>query len=154
VQPLDEVRDQVVETLQQQKATSAALEAAQAMVDRLRAGEEMAVVAGSFGVQTPGLVGRTAPGVPPAVLELAFTMPRPADAAQAFASGDDGAGDALVVAVAKVADGDSAGLDERAREAEASLLADSLARAAYDRLVDDLEARAKIERSEMPADTQ
>ncbi len=41
-----------------------------------------------------------------------------------------------------------------AREAEASLLADSLARAAYDRLVDDLEARAKIERSEMPADTQ
>jgi len=154
VQPLDEVRDQVVEILQQQKASTAALEAARAMVQRLQAGEEMAVVAGPFDVQAPGLVGRTAPGVPPAVLELAFAISRPTSGAQAFASGDDGVGNALVVAVAKVADGDSAGLDEAAREAEASMLADNLARGAYDRLVDDLEARAKIERSEMPADTQ
>ena len=154
VQPLDEVRDQVVEILQQQKASTAALEAARAMVQRLQAGEEMAVVAGRFDVQAPGLVGRTAPGVPPAVLELAFAISRPTSGAQAFASGDDGVGNALVVAVAKVADGDSAGLDEAAREAEASMLADNLARGAYDRLVDDLEARAKIERSEMPADTQ
>ena len=34
-------------------------------------------VAGAFEPQTPGLVGRTAPGVPPMVLELAFGMPRP-----------------------------------------------------------------------------
>jgi peptidyl-prolyl cis-trans isomerase D len=153
VQPLDEVRDQVVETLQQQKASSAALEAAQAMVERLQAGEEMTAVIGDFEVQTPGLVGRTAPGIPPAVLELAFTMPRPTDGSQSFASGESGAGDALVVAVAKVADGDSAGLDEPAREAEARMLSDSLGRGAYDRLVDDLEARAKVERAEMPADT-
>jgi peptidyl-prolyl cis-trans isomerase D len=154
VQPLDQVRDQVVETLQQQQASAAALDAARAMVERLQAGEEMASVAGGLEVQSTGLVGRTAADVPPAVLQLAFTMPRPADGGQTFASGDDGAGDALVVALHKVADGDSKELDDRAREAEASMLADTLARAAYDRLVDDLEARAKIERSAMPADTQ
>jgi hypothetical protein len=80
-------------------------------------------------------------------------MPRPTDGSQSFASGEGGAGDALVVAVAKVTDGDTAGVDEPAREAEARMLSDGLGRGAYDRLVDDLEARATIERAEMPADT-
>lgn len=154
VQPLEEVRDQVAETLQQQKASAAALEAARAMVERVEAGEAIADVAGAFTVQTPGLVGRTAADVPPAVLELAFTMSRPAaDATPSVASGDDRTGNALVVVLEQVSDGDGSGLDERAREAEASVLADGLARATYDQLVDDLQARAKIERSEMPADT-
>jgi peptidyl-prolyl cis-trans isomerase D len=120
-----------------------------------KSGEDLSAVAGDFEPRTPGLVGRTAPGVPPAVLELGFGMPRPADGQQGFASGEDSSGDgaALVVVLSKVVDGDVAALDDRARAAEARVLADGLGRAAYARLVDDLQARAKIERSEMPADT-
>jgi peptidyl-prolyl cis-trans isomerase D len=155
VEPLEEVRDQVVELIQQQKAEQAALAAAEAMVQRLKSGEDLSAVAGDFEPRTPGLVGRTAPGVPPAVLELGFGMPRPADGQQGFASGEDSSGDgaALVVVLSKVVDGDVAALDDRARAAEARVLADGQGRAAYARLVDDLQARAKIERSEMPADT-
>jgi len=155
VEPLEEVREQVVELIQQQKAKHAALAAAEAMVQRLESGEDLSRVAGDFEPRTPGLVGRTAPGVPPAVLQLAFGMPRPADAQQGFASGEDDSGDgaALVVALSKVVDGDFAALDDPARDAEARVLADGLGRAAYARLVDDLQARAKIERSAMPVDT-
>ena len=153
VQPLDEVRDRIVEILQQQQASSAALAAADTMVERLRAGEAESAVAGDFEVQTPGLVGRTAPGLPPAVLELAFDLPRPTVDGRVFGRVEDGAGNAVVVAVEKVIDGDSAGLDEGAREAEASMLSDTLARSAYTQLIDELEARANIERSELPADT-
>ena len=155
VQPLEEVREQVIEQIGQQKAEQAALEAAQGMVRRLESGDALSDVAGAFEPQTPGLVGRTAPGVPPAVLELAFDMPRPAEGQQTFASGDDGGADgaALVVVLSQVADGDPTALDERARASEARVLADGLGRSAYEQLIDDLQARAKIERSEMPADT-
>ncbi|MGB5831135.1 MAG: SurA N-terminal domain-containing protein [Thiohalocapsa sp.] len=154
VEPLEAVRDQVAEALNQQKAAIAALEAAESMVQRLESGEDMASVVNPFELQTPGAIGRTAPEVPQAVLELAFRMPRPAEGQRGFASGDDPTGDALVVALSKVVDGDAAGLDERAREAEARVLADGLGRSAYGRLLEDLETRARIERSALPADIQ
>ena len=153
VQPLAEVRDKVIAQLQERDAADAALAQAKSMVERLQAGEDLAAVAGKFEAKTPGLVGRTENGVPPKVLELAFALPRPATGAKGFVSGRDDQGDGLVVAVGEVVDGDPAALDAQARKAEAQMLADTLARDAYDQLLDDLQSRAKIERRPLPADT-
>jgi peptidyl-prolyl cis-trans isomerase D len=154
LQPLDDVRDRVVELLQQRKASEAAAEAAQAMVRELESGNELAETAGDFELQTPGLVGRNEPNVPQAVLSLAFEMPRPAPGAKVYASGATATGDSFVVALSRVVDGDAAELAESAKEAQSRLLAEGLARASYERLLEDMESRAKIVRSEMPADTE
>jgi peptidyl-prolyl cis-trans isomerase D len=153
VRPLDEVRDQVVELIQQRKSSEAAMSAASSMVERLQSGETLAAAAGDFEVKTPGLVERNAPEVPAAVLELAFSMPRPGAGAPRFDSVETGAGDAVVVVLTQVVDGDPAALDQAAREAEARLLSDTLARSAYEHLLDDLQSRAKIERETLPPDT-
>jgi peptidyl-prolyl cis-trans isomerase D len=153
VRPLDEVRDQVVELIQQRKSSEAAMSAASSMVVRLQSGETLAAAAGDFEVKTPGLVERNAPEVPAAVLELAFSMPRPGAGAPRFDSVETGAGDAVVVVLTQVVDGDPAALDQAAREAEARLLSDTLARSAYEHLLDDLQSRAKIERETLPPDT-
>jgi peptidyl-prolyl cis-trans isomerase D len=153
VRPLDEVREQVIELIQQQKASAAALAAADDMVERLQRGEPLTAVAGDFEVKTAGLVGRTVAGVPPEVLQLAFSMPRPtADVPRADRAATDSGG-AVVVALTQVVDGDPSTSDQAEREAEARLLADTLSRSAYQSLLDDLESRADIEREALPPDT-
>lgn len=153
VRPLDEVREQVIELIQQQKASAAALAAADDMVERLQRGEPLTAVAGDFEVKTAGLVGRTVAGVPPEALQLAFSMPRPtADVPRADRAATDSGG-AVVVALTQVVDGDPSTSDQAEREAEARLLADTLSRSAYQSLLDDLESRADIEREALPPDT-
>jgi len=215
VRPLDEVRDDIVTILKQQQAAAAALAAAEAMVERLRGGEDLASLAAELApaapeamegaaagspsaavvpdtgaaeavavepvpdapagdeqvadaaaadvpapetadveqpappeavIEEPGQVARNQPGVPPTVLELAFMAPRPVDGAASYAAGQDPDGDAVVVAVRAVEDGDSGTLEPAAREAERRLLTQTSAEHGFDALLDDLVARAKIER--------
>jgi peptidyl-prolyl cis-trans isomerase D len=123
------------------------------LVERLQNGETLAAATGDFEVKTLGLVERNASEVPAAVLELAFSMPRPGAGAPRADSAETGTGDAVVVVLTQVVDGDPAALDQAAREAEARLLSDTLARSAYEHLLDDLQSRAKIERETLPPDT-
>ncbi|MCF7990047.1 MAG: SurA N-terminal domain-containing protein [Thiohalocapsa sp.] len=150
--PLEEVREDIVSLIRERKAAEAALAASEDMVRRLREGAALEDVAGEYSVETPGLIGRNAPDVPPRVLELAFTLPRPAEDAPSYASGAGGAG-AVVVAVSRVVDGNPVALEPERLESEARLLADARARQAFEALRTDLESRAKIERAPLPEET-
>ncbi len=150
VRPLDEVREEIVKAIRERDAAVAVLAAADAMVNRLEQGEALSVVAGESTVETPGLVGRAAPGIPPAVSTLAFSLPRPTDAGASFGSAAADNGDAVVVAVTRVEDGDASTLDAAARQSESRSIADALARSEYSQLLLEMEAHANIIR-QLPA---
>lgn len=152
VPPLEEVRDELVAELQAQQAAEAALTRAESIAERLRAGAAAEQAAGEYDWQRPGLVGRTADEVPAPVLRLAFSARRPAGGGATFTSGRGSGGDALVVAVTAVEDGDIASSESGQVEAEAQVLSQSLARGAVSSVVENLEARAKIERRLPEAD--
>jgi peptidyl-prolyl cis-trans isomerase D len=157
VPPLEEVRDEIVETLRQQRAAEAALAAAETLVERLQGGADLAALAAQVEpeaatVEEPGKVARTEPGVPPTVLELAFDAPRPAAGAASYATGQQPDGDAVVVAVRAVEDGDGEGLEPAARAAERRLLTRIQAEHAFERVLDDLVVRADIDRRKLSSE--
>ncbi|WP_058557182.1 SurA N-terminal domain-containing protein [Thiohalocapsa sp. ML1] len=147
VRPLDEVRDEIVAALKAQQAATAARAEADAMVARLRAGESLDAVAAELEIKSPGEVSRSQADVPPTVLELAFSAPRPAeDGVPSYASGAEPGGDAVIVAVRAVADGSAEAMDPAMRDAERRLLAQIQGEHGFNAVLDDLVARAKVER--------
>lgn len=152
--PLAEVREQIVTAIRAKAAADAALGAAKALVDRLEAGEALEAVAGERKIERPGLVGRTDAGVPAAALSLAFSLPRPADGKTRFGSVEAADGGAMIVAVTKVEEGDTATLDEATRSAEQRVLKDVLGRAANAGVQEDLQARARLDRSPLAAEAE
>lgn len=147
VRPLDEVRDQIVASLKAEQAAEAARAEAEARLERLRAGESLDAVAAELEVKSPGAVSRNQPDVPPTVLELAFSAPRPADGgAPSYASGVAADGDAVLVAVRGVEDGSTEAMNPAVRDAERRLLAQIQGEHGFDAVLDDLVARAKVER--------
>jgi peptidyl-prolyl cis-trans isomerase D len=157
VRPLDEVRDEIIATLKQQQAAEAAAAAAEAMAERLRAGEDMAALAAAAEpepatLEEPGKVDRSQADVPPTVLDLAFAAPRPAEGTASYAAGQQPNGDAVVVAVRAVEDGQSDALEVGALDAERRLLTRIQAEHGFQRVLDDLVRRAKIERRELSSE--
>ena len=96
-------------------------------------------------IEEPGMVARNQPGVPPTVLELAFTAPRPVDGKAGYVAGQAPDGDGVVVAVRAVQDGTNEDLEPTARDAERRMLTQVAAEHGFDAVLDDLVARAKIE---------
>jgi peptidyl-prolyl cis-trans isomerase D len=152
--PLEEVREEIVTALAEQTASEAALAAAEAMVAELKAGAELASVAADYEVEEPGSVSRNAPNVPPTPLELAFQAPRPAEGQISYASGPMPNGSAVVVAVSGVEDADADALEASAKDAERRRLSQTLGRHGYDAVLDDLVARAKVERRQLPSSNE
>jgi peptidyl-prolyl cis-trans isomerase D len=76
--PLDAVREEIIAAIREQKASAAAQAEAKAMTDRLLAGEALTSVAGKHPITETGLVQRDAESVPGEIIDLAFTLPRPA----------------------------------------------------------------------------
>jgi peptidyl-prolyl cis-trans isomerase D len=147
VRPLEEVRDEIVAALKAEQAATAARAEAEAMLQRLRAGESLEAVAAELEIKRPGEVSRSQADVPPTVLELAFSAPRPAeDGAPSYASGVVADGDAVIVAVRAVADGSTEAMDPAMRDAERRLLAQIQGEHGFNAVLDDLVARAKVER--------
>ncbi|MFP4245630.1 MAG: SurA N-terminal domain-containing protein [Halochromatium sp.] len=154
VRPLAEVRDEIVARLEAQQAAEAAQAEAEAIAERVRAGQTLAEAAEGFEVIDAGQVGRAADELPPEVIRLAFSLPRPdadAEIRVGSTSAEDG-GDAFVVLVSEVIDGDPARLDAAEIEAEAGVLERTLATADVDAVLADMQARAKIERKPVVAD--
>jgi len=145
-QPLDEVRDQILQTLRDRRAAEAAAAAAAETVKQLESGAERGTVAGDFETKDAGLIARDATEVPAGVRELAFTLARPPEGGASFGSRSLEDGDAVVVLVSAVADGSIADLDQAALDQERERLRQGIGRSYYDQLVADLERRAKIER--------
>jgi peptidyl-prolyl cis-trans isomerase D len=155
VKPLEAVRAQVVADLRDQDATEAAKAAAAKLADQLKSGAKMAQVASGYELKQPGLVTRTKPDVPPAVLEVAFSLSRPQKDGATYGSTLVAQGDAAVVGVSDVVDGSPKGLSQAAREQEGRALAQLIGSRYYDDLVEDLVSRAKITRkpiAESPGD--
>jgi peptidyl-prolyl cis-trans isomerase D len=153
VRPLDEVRGEIITSLREQQAAAGALAAAEDMAGRLRAGDALEALLetapDTATLQEPGKVTRSQAGTPPTVLDLAFAAPRPGAGAASYTAGQEPGGDAVVVAVRAVEDGDSESLDPALREAERRLLARNQAEHGFEQILDDLVIRAKIERKEL-----
>jgi peptidyl-prolyl cis-trans isomerase D len=143
---LDQVREQIVETLRDQRAAEAAMTEAEAIASALESGAALATVAGQHEVTEAGLITRDAPQVPPGVRDLAFTMPRPSGGSPTYGSRSLANGDAAAILVSEVADGSRDDMDETALEQMRRELRQGVGEAYYDQLVADLESRAKIER--------
>jgi peptidyl-prolyl cis-trans isomerase D len=155
VKPLAAVREQVVANLRDQDASEAAKAAAVKLTEQLKAGGKMAQVASGYELKQPGLVARTKPNVPPAVLELAFRLPRPQKDSPTYGSTALAQGDAVVVSISDVVDGSPDALSQAARAQDRRELAQTMGSHSYDDLVEDLISRAKITRkpiAESPGD--
>lgn len=150
--PLDEVRDEIVEVLREQASAEAALAAAEAMQSRLAAGEDLDAVAGESEVERPGFVARDAADVPPTALELAFQAPRPSEGEPSSVAGQLPGGDAVLLTVLAVEDGELGELDASVRDAERRMLSRGLGNHGFEAVLDDLVARAKIERRALSSD--
>lgn len=153
VRPLDAVRDEILTRIEAQRAGEAARARAEAIVARVRSGEPLAAAADGLELVEVGQVGRTAPEVPPEVLGKAFSMPRPtAEAPLRVASTDAPGGDAFVVSVTKVVDGDPDALSEDERAIESRVLLRGFAAADVDEVLASMASRAKIEREPVVSD--
>ena len=144
--PLDAVREEIIAAIREQKASAAAQAEAKAMTDRLLAGEALTSVAGKHPITETGLVQRDAESVPGEIIDLAFTLPRPAPGAASYSHSPAADGDALVVAVTEVVDGNLAALDQAALTQASRELIQVVGRGYYDSLIKDMENRSKIER--------
>ncbi|MEA3639873.1 MAG: SurA N-terminal domain-containing protein [Lamprobacter sp.] len=154
VRPLEEVRDEILALLEAQQAADAAEAEAQAIVARVEAGEALSLAAEGYEIVEDLRVARTASDLPPEVTELAFSLPRPAaegEVSVGRASATD-SGDAFVVLLSKVQDGDLAQLDAGALEAESQMLTQTLAAADVEALLAAMQARAKIKRTPVGSD--
>ena len=146
VKPLADVRDQIVENLRDQEATEAAKAAAVKLTEQLKGGAKLAEVAGDYELKAPGLITRTAPDVPPAVRDMAFSLPRPQEDVASYGSASLAQGNAAVVSVSEVVDGSPDALTKAARDQQRRELAQTIGSRYYEDLATDLERRAKIER--------
>lgn len=144
--PLDEVREEIVSALRQERARKAAAEAAAAAAEQLRKGADWAAVAGKDQVEDPGSVQRSDPKLPAPVSETAFTLPVPAagQASVGTAVFDDG--DAAVVRVTGVEPGEATAPAGQGTDQARSILGRLMGRQAYEAVLEDIERRADIER--------
>ena len=144
--PLDEVRDEIIGVLREQKAKDGALTAAGAMVEQLRAGRSLEELIGDYKLEQLGLIGRSAQKGAPEVVEAAFKLPRTADEQRQFSSVSLANGDAAVVILDGIEIGSIKDMDEASRERERLNLSRQIGRHYYDQMLSDIEARANIKR--------
>jgi peptidyl-prolyl cis-trans isomerase D len=150
--PLEEVREEIVETIRDERAAEAAKAAADELLARVDAGEAVSLASEEYEVSEAGLIGRDAPEVPPAVRELAFKLPRPDGDGASFGTLSLTNGDAAVVSVTRVVDGDLASLGDAERAQAERELEGLLGSGYYEVLVEDLERRADVSRRTEGAD--
>jgi peptidyl-prolyl cis-trans isomerase D len=151
VQPLDEVRDEIVEALRSERAREAALQAAERAAEQLRQGVDWSQAMPSAQVETPGPVGRDLQSVPAPIRGLAFTLPAPADRVPSVGTTVLENGDAAVIEVTQIKDGDVTPAEGPSSGSEAEMLAQLLGRHVYDAMLADMEMRAKVERNPIKA---
>lgn len=155
VQPLEAVRDEIIATLQAEQATAAAMAEAKAIAERVESGAALEAAAEGLEVVAAGQVDRTATEVPADVLDLAFSLPRPAAGGPAQVSTTETEdGDAIVVVVSRVVDGAPDALDDAELATEARVLGRISASADVEQVLASMMARAKIEREPIGAEDE
>lgn len=145
-EPLDTVRDQVVNNLRDRQATEAAVAKAAELARALKAGEALAAVAGDYPVEDFGLVTRDATQVPAQIRDFAFTLSRPQPGGARYGGLSLNGGDGALVILAEVVDGSLEAMDQATRERTRENLAQDIGYAYYDSWLTELERRADITR--------
>ncbi|MCK7583038.1 MAG: SurA N-terminal domain-containing protein [Chromatiales bacterium] len=146
VKPLDEVREEVVTAIRDEQARSAAKAAAETLLDQLREGADWSAVGEDLKPESPGLVDRQTADVPAGVLDAAFKLPVPAEGAVSVGTAILDDGDAVVVRLTKVEDGQVEAEEAGGFSAESFIITQIMGRQAYSNMLDDMQSRAKIER--------
>jgi peptidyl-prolyl cis-trans isomerase D len=143
---LDEVREEIVAALRQERALKAAAAAAAAAAEKLRDGADWAAVAGEDQLQGPELVSRNDPKLAAPVRGVAFSLPVPADGQSSVGTATFEDGDAAVVRVTKVEPGEATTPAVEGVDPARSMLGRLMGRQAYDAVLEDMESRADVER--------
>lgn len=154
IKPLAEVRDEIITTLDEDSARVAALAAAEAAATQLREGADWsAVLNDTIKPEEPGLVDRSAVAVPAPIRDMAFKLAVPAEGGASVGTTVLDTGDAVVVRVTNVEDGEVKPADAGQQTApEANMLAQMMGRQLYTEMLSDMESRAKIERQAVRAE--
>ncbi|MBK1717798.1 SurA N-terminal domain-containing protein [Thiocystis violacea] len=150
--PLSEVRDEIVAELRDEKAKKEVMAAAESLAEKLRGGLDWAEGSASLKPEAPGLVDREAAEVPGAVLDTAFKLPIPAEGMASVGTTMIDTGDAAVVRVTKIQDGEVKTPGEGVVAPEAFMLTQVMGRQTYTNMLRDLEVRAAIKRKAIDAD--
>lgn len=146
IKPLTAVKEQIAIILRQHQAVEAALKQANLLVEQLRQGNDVTKVVGTYPIMTQSLIQRDAvvDNLPAPVLEQAFKMPA-AKASTVSANVVRLAnGDAGVVVLEAVQDGNLVDLKESQRKDESRKLAQVQAKNYYNDVVEDMQQHAKI----------
>ncbi|NEX20041.1 peptidylprolyl isomerase [Thiorhodococcus mannitoliphagus] len=149
VKPLAEVRDEIVAQIKQQRAKEAAKTAAESLAEQLRQSKEWATVDPELEITSPGLVGRNAPEVPRGVLDVAFKLAAPSDGSISVGTATLDNGDAAVVRLSRVQDGEVKPSEDGRPATEVYILTQLMGRQLSDDMLQDMESRADIERMNM-----
>ncbi len=146
IQPLDEVREQVIAALRAQDAKQQAREAGEKLVERLGAGEQLSdlAVAEGYELKQAGSLRRDSRDAPRAVVQAAFRLARPEGADPVYGQAVLEDGGFAVLALREVRDGDPASLVGDAKQRERAQLARVRGRRDADDLVSQLRREATV----------
>ncbi|MES9990629.1 MAG: SurA N-terminal domain-containing protein [Candidatus Thiodiazotropha sp.] len=143
VQPLDDVKTEIIETLQQQKAEQQAEAEAEKRLMEIAAGKSLAEVAASYAVNGPVTVKRQDPQIPPGLSTALFRAEKPLAGGSSQGRARLAAGDHAVYLLTAVTEGsaEEGGNNQQQREGMRRMLG----RDHYEMVLSDLEARADVE---------
>ena len=143
-QPLEDVQEEVIEAIQQERAAAKAKAEAEGRLTRLQAGEAIDLVADGYEVNKKEAVQRTDVSVPVTLLGQVFKSPRPAPDQAVSGIIKLMAGNYGIFSLYAVNNGSIAELDAATRKRTEDRLRRRVGRDYYDRLVADLQDRADI----------
>ncbi|MCU7945789.1 MAG: hypothetical protein KZQ72_03955, partial [Candidatus Thiodiazotropha sp. (ex Cardiolucina cf. quadrata)] len=140
--PLDEVKDQIIETLQKQKGEQQAAAEAEKRLAEIGSGSPLTQVAGSYAVMGPLTVGRNDTKLPMGLSSVLFRTEKPA--VNGFSSGSArlASGDIAVYVLTGVKEGS---VEEASSQQQTESLRRMRGRDYYEMVLADLESRADVE---------
>ncbi len=149
LQPLAEVKEKIAEQLRRKKASDAAYAEAEKIVQRAGAGEDIETLAAEHKLKWERInsLSRSEQQVKPGIVRQAFRMARPNEGKPRYmAQRIDG--DAVVIGLFAVWDGDPESVDKKEVESEKRSLVVNSGRADYADLVKTVKAGADVSRLE------
>ncbi len=147
--PLEAVKTEIVQSLNQEKAAELLAKKGEEFMARVRASEAPAQAAQALGGEwkrVADLRRDTGAELPGEAMQVAFRLPRPEGAAPRMDGTRLRDGGYAVVAVFAVRDGDPSGMDAQTRQGYAQVLRQTFGGDEFNALLNALKAQAEIER--------
>jgi len=143
---LDEVRSEILSTMQSEKAKAMTEERGKALLKRLQDGEDRVKLAAAEKLEWKDVpdLGRRTDQLDPAVRHSAFGLPRPAGTGPSYGGVALDGGDYALIAVLGVTDGDPAKLTDKEREDTRERLQRAASDAAWQDFIAGLRVNADV----------